>query len=53
MRWIIWYIRSMFCKHDFDFLCEYDYYAHGSSRPCKCIEVYMCNKCGFVRKVRA
>ena len=24
MNWLIWYIRSWFCKHNFDY-CERDY----------------------------
>lgn len=46
MRWIINYIRSCFCKHEMEFLWEYN-------KPSSCYywAVFRCKKCGYTQKI--
>lgn len=51
MRWIIQYIRSCFCEHDWElifdsFVKEGDY----ESYHCK---TYRCKKCGYGKRYRS
>ncbi len=48
MRWLINYIRSCFCKHDWELILD-EYICGGTSR-CK---VYRCKKCGYSRKYKS
>ena len=52
MRWIVNYIRSLFCKHDWEYLgCvkNYDPYID-SQRPTHIIDRWRCKKCGYIMK---
>ena len=53
MRFIINYIRSCFCKHDWEFLTKVNAYDEFSGNmPASVKRVYRCRKCGFVQRVR-
>lgn len=53
MRWIVNYIRSLFCKHDFEHLISIDLYERSSdTMPCGHKYVYRCKKCGYTQKIR-
>lgn len=52
MRWLINYIRSLFCKHEFEFLKQVRYYEDGDELPSRSILLYRCKKCGYVQKIR-
>lgn len=45
MRWLINYIRSCFCKHEFE-LVKSNEYANGTTTS------YICKHCGWIRNVR-
>lgn len=47
MRWIINYIRSCFCHHDWELII--DSYKYPSARQDR-IKVYRCTKCGYSKK---
>ena len=54
MRWLINYIRSCFCKHDWEHIKTINHYDQFSIRHdmvCGCTYVYRCEKCGYVQKV--
>ena len=52
MRKIIIYIRSLFCKHEWEFLNKTECYYKGVSteHPVKFIERWRCKKCGYIVK---
>ena len=53
MRTLINYLRSCFCKHDFELIKEILVYENDrASRPVGIRRTYMCNKCGHVKKIR-
>ena len=53
MRYIVNYIRSLFCKHDWELLRSIKTYeSEYSSRPCSHRVIYRCKKCGFVQKIK-
>ena len=53
MRTIINYLRSCFCKHDWEFLVTSKTYNEFSGNmPADIKRVYRCKKCGFVQRVR-
>lgn len=54
MRWLINYIRSCFCKHEWEPLKE-DlpvYNGENSNIPIYYLTVYRCKKCGMVQKIK-
>ena len=53
MRWLINYIRSCFCEHEWETVIEnVPAYENGDSkRPFKRIWVYRCNKCGYKNQI--
>lgn len=55
MRTIINYIRSCFCKHDFELLSKVNNYHSYISMdvPMSCTWIYRCKKCGYVQKVES
>lgn len=54
MRWLINYIRTCFCKHDFQLLDKSNvYFSSLDKRPMYTQFTYMCKKCGYVKKVKA
>lgn len=51
MRRLIWYIRSCFCKHDWEQIFDSDIYWSGKSiKPYRCEKVYRCKKCGCEKR---
>ena len=47
------FIRSLFCLHDYEFLEEVDkYWAGCSLRPYETKRIYMCRKCGHVKRIK-
>ena len=51
MRRLIWYIRSCFCKHDWEQIFESAiYYGDRSTKPYRCEKVYRCKKCGCEKR---
>lgn len=53
MRWLINYIRSCFCKHEWEQLRK-DLAVYGSSleMPIYYETVYRCKKCGMIQKIK-
>lgn len=57
MRWLINYIRSCFCKHEWELI--FDKMIVDSSKPTGIeipndhIKVYRCKKCGYSKKYKA
>lgn len=52
MRWLVNYIRSLFCKHEWELLKQVGYYDDGDKLPCRSILLYRCKKCGYVQKIQ-
>ena len=54
MRWLINYIRSCFCKHDWEKLSEIrDFNIDISIEvPISYTFIYRCKKCGMVQKIK-
>lgn len=50
MKTIINYIRSIFCKHDFE-LIGYTHLLY-VGKPAGARKTYRCKKCGYVQKVK-
>ena len=50
MRWLINYIRSCFCKHDWELI--FDGYVKGDYESYHS-KVYRCKKCGYSKKYRS
>lgn len=51
MRWLINYIRSWFCKHDWELIFNSEVHSDvGEVYHCK---VYRCRKCGYSRRYRS
>ena len=51
MRWLINYIRSCFCKHEWELIRSVDIYSSFSISKNMArghLDVYRCNKCGYV-----
>ena len=52
MRWLINYIRSCFCKHEWERIHNVNIYDEFSrDMACGHLDVYRCNKCGYVQKI--
>lgn len=54
MKWLINYIRSCFCKHDWELIKvinRYDEFSIRQNMVSGCTYVYRCKKCGYVQKV--
>lgn len=53
MRWLINYIRSCFCKHDWEKLKDLPVYdIENLTIPMNYMIVYRCKKCGMVQKIK-
>lgn len=55
MGWIIDYIRSCFCKHEYDLVEHaviYDFFDIRKQLPIGERMTYICKKCGRVKKVK-
>ena len=53
MRTLINYLRSCFCKHDFELIKEVCIYENNrASRPHTIRHTYMCKKCSYVRQFK-
>ena len=50
MRWLINYIRSCFCKHEWELI--FDGYVEGYLESYHS-KVYRCNKCGYSKKYKS
>lgn len=54
MRSIINYIRSCFCKHDWELIMHTKYYEDvESDTPYRVTKVYRCKKCGYSKKYKS
>lgn len=51
MRWLINYIRSCFCKHDWECIAEKVEKYGETQRPYEIIWIYRCKKCGCRNKI--
>lgn len=51
MRWLINYIRSCFCKHEWELLDTSEVWGESSRYPVRRQWVYRCKKCGCKNKV--
>ena len=55
MKWLINYIRSCLCKHDWELLQIVNHHDEFSVRHnmiCGRTHVYRCRKCGYVQKIK-
>lgn len=53
MRTLINYLRSCFCKHDFNLIKEIQGYKNENDvLPALYRHTYMCKKCGYVKKIK-
>lgn len=53
MRFLINYIRSCFCRHDFELIGETSTYeSPHSERPYKRTKTYFCKKCGYHKQIK-
>lgn len=52
MRWFINYIRSLFCKHEWEYITRVTNYSEWAPQgmPIGYTEIYRCKKCGYVQK---
>jgi hypothetical protein len=50
MRWLINYIRTCFCKHEWELI--HNNFVDGDSQSFHC-KVYRCRKCGYSRKYKS
>lgn len=50
LRWFINYIRSCFCRHDWEQIFESRVVGEDEEYRCK---VYRCRKCGYSRKYKS
>lgn len=55
MRWLINYIRSCFCKHDWELIFSTAVYDLCGSKeiPDHHVKVYRCKKCGMEKKYKS
>ena len=47
MRWLINYIRSCFCKHEWELI--FDVFVKGDMKSFSC-KTYRCKKCGYSKR---
>lgn len=53
MKWIINYIRSCFCNHEWEYIANNRLWADENDKmPYAYQKVYRCKKCGYVQKVK-
>ena len=52
MRWLINYIRSCFCNHDWEMIFNKSVYGEDKSVPIAHVKVYRCKKCGMSKKYK-
>lgn len=53
MRRLIEYIRSCFCKHEFELVSRANIYrTQYDSMPYQEEYSYMCEKCGYIKKIK-
>lgn len=55
MQWLINYIRSCFCKHEWELIfstCVYDK-SISSENPAYHTKTYRCKKCGMEKKYKS
>lgn len=50
MRWLINYIRSCFCKHEWEMI--FDRFVEGDFKSYQC-KTYRCQKCGLSKKYKS
>ena len=51
MRWLINYIRSCFCKHDWEMIFNFEVIENGYEvYSCK---TYRCKKCGYSKRYKS
>ena len=50
MRWVINYIRSLFCQHEWELI--FDYKGLTGIGDVYYKKIYRCKKCGLVQRVR-
>ena len=50
MRWLINYIRSCFCKHDWELIFDTEVYSIAKTYH---IKTYRCKKCGIAKKYKS
>ena len=50
MRIIFQYIRSLFCKHEWEYLGKTRLFYEGRDMPYRIIDRWRCTKCGFIMK---
>jgi hypothetical protein len=54
MRLIINYIRSCFCKHDWEMIMNTAYYSNQDAKIPLCYKkVYRCKKCGYSKRYKS
>lgn len=59
MRWLINYIRSCFCKHEWELIFNNGFYSRSVATgkmdecPYRTEKVYRCKKCGIEKRYRS
>ena len=53
MRRLIEYIRSCFCKHDWELVFDCKYIENGEELPYQAVKTYRCKKCGYEKRYEA
>lgn len=52
MRTLINYLRSCFCKHEFELIGHTEVYQNENDKlPHARRQTYLCKKCGYVKKI--
>lgn len=52
MRWVINYIRSCFCKHDWEMIFNTFVNCDGGAETYSC-KTYRCKKCGYSKRYKS
>ena len=50
MRWLINYIKSCFCSHEWEHVIRVKHMSYEMMKPIGYQDVYRCKKCGYVKK---
>ncbi len=51
LRFIVTYIRSLLCPHDWELIGKITYRDPFNGQVWKCVHTYRCKKCGYVQRV--
>lgn len=52
MKWLINYIRSCFCDHDWEHIHDIRHIEYEINAVIGYTKIYRCKKCGYVQKIK-